>query len=104
MPGSAAREVDAQRTGVRAGRKDSRLHRLVAAGPEGSEIVDAFRASVSMAERAGNRIVRLVIEEIVAKVTSPPPTELAIHWKGGCHTQLFVARNQMGCHRRLYRS
>ena len=51
--------------------------------------------------RTKKRIVRLLIEEIIAKVTPEPHAqiELIIHWKGGKHTQLAIARNRTGHHR-----
>ena len=50
--------------------------------------------------RLKKRIVRLVIEEIVAEVTGDPPTiTLLIHWKGGKHTQLVIRKNRTGHHR-----
>lgn len=46
------------------------------------------------------RIVRTVLEEIVANVHEEPPrTELVLHWKGGVHTQLRIPRNVRGQHR-----
>jgi DNA invertase Pin-like site-specific DNA recombinase len=46
------------------------------------------------------RIVRLLIEEIIATMTSEPPhITLIIHWKGGRHTQLVVQKNRTGGHR-----
>jgi DNA invertase Pin-like site-specific DNA recombinase len=46
------------------------------------------------------RIVRLLIEEIVATVTAEPPqVALVMHWKGGKHTQLVVRKNRAGGHR-----
>ena len=52
--------------------------------------------------RTKKRIVRLVVEEIIAKAVWEPSAqiELVIHWKGGQHTQLQVARQQTGHHRR----
>jgi excisionase family DNA binding protein len=52
--------------------------------------------------RTKKRIVRLLIEEIMAKVvaTPQPQIELLIHWKGGTHTQLVIPRNRTGHHRR----
>ena len=52
--------------------------------------------------RTKKRIVRLVVEEIIAKAVWEPNAqiELVIHWKGGQHTQLQVARQQTGHHRR----
>jgi excisionase family DNA binding protein len=51
--------------------------------------------------RTKKRIVRLLIEEIIAKVTSEPhpQIELIIHWKGGKHTRLVIPRNRTGQHR-----
>jgi excisionase family DNA binding protein len=52
--------------------------------------------------RTRKRIVRLLIEEIVVKVLpgAREQIELTIHWKGGKHTQLVIARNRTGQHRR----
>ena len=46
------------------------------------------------------RIVRLLIEEIVAtSAVQPPEVTLVVHWTGGKHTQLVVRRNRPGGHR-----
>jgi DNA invertase Pin-like site-specific DNA recombinase len=48
------------------------------------------------------RILRTVLEEIVADVhDEPPQVELRLHWKGGVHTRLHVPRNRKGHHRRV---
>jgi len=44
------------------------------------------------------RILRAVIKEIVARVTDAR-LELVIHWQGGDHTELSVAKNRAGQHR-----
>ncbi|WP_204840123.1 recombinase family protein [Cereibacter azotoformans] len=44
------------------------------------------------------RILRVVLEEIVATLTEDR-IELLLHWKGGDHTRLGVARNRTGRHR-----
>jgi excisionase family DNA binding protein len=51
--------------------------------------------------RTKKRIVRLLIEEIIAKVMPEPhpQIELMIHWKGGKHTAVTIARNRKGHHR-----
>ncbi len=51
--------------------------------------------------RTKKRIVRLLIEEIIAKVVPAPQPqiELVVHWKGGKHTQLVIPRNTTGHHR-----
>jgi DNA invertase Pin-like site-specific DNA recombinase len=47
------------------------------------------------------RILRTVLEEIVAEVREDPPrTDLLLHWKGGVHTRLVVDRNARGHHAR----
>jgi hypothetical protein len=47
------------------------------------------------------RILRTVLEEIVADVQEDPPRiELLLHWKGGVHTRLRVPRNARGQHGR----
>jgi hypothetical protein len=48
------------------------------------------------------RILRTVIEEIVVNsVAEPAEHRLQIHWAGGVHTELRVARNKPGMHRRM---
>jgi len=48
------------------------------------------------------RILRTVLEEIVVNNTDDPPQHvLQLHWKGGVHTELRVARNGTGQHRRV---
>jgi hypothetical protein len=45
---------------------------------------------------------RTVIEEIVVNnVEEPAEHRLQIHWAGGVHTELRVARNKPGMHRRM---
>jgi len=48
------------------------------------------------------RILRTLLEEIVVNSTDDPPQHvLLLHWKGGVHTELRVARNGTGQHRRV---
>jgi DNA invertase Pin-like site-specific DNA recombinase len=48
------------------------------------------------------RILRTVLEDIVVTNTDEPPQHvLHLHWKGGVHTELRVARNGTGHHRRV---
>jgi hypothetical protein len=49
--------------------------------------------------RVKKHLVRLLIEQIVARVSSPSMLELVIHWKGGKHTELHVRKNRTGEHR-----
>ena len=47
------------------------------------------------------RIARTLLEEIVLDSTEDPPEHvLTLHWKGGVHTQVRVARPRTGQHRR----
>ena len=46
------------------------------------------------------RILRTVLREIVVNVTEDPPqVKLQLHWQGGVHTSLNVAKNRTGQHR-----
>jgi hypothetical protein len=45
------------------------------------------------------RILRTVLEEVVADTTDDPPAvHLKLHWAGGSHTQLTVRKNKTGDH------
>ena len=45
------------------------------------------------------RILRTVLEEVVADTTDDPPTvHLKLHWAGGVHTELIVRKNRTGYH------
>ncbi|MGH7320250.1 MAG: helix-turn-helix domain-containing protein [Candidatus Rokuibacteriota bacterium] len=59
-------------------------------------------AEAASESRTKKRIVRLLVEEMIATaVAAPSPQiELIIHWKGGKHTRLVIARNRSGQHRR----
>jgi DNA invertase Pin-like site-specific DNA recombinase len=51
--------------------------------------------------RIRKRLVRLLIEEIVATVDEAEPSiELVVHWKGGKHTALKIIKNRTGQHHR----
>ena len=47
---------------------------------------------------ARKRILRTVLEEVVVTV-EPGQLTLKLHWKGGDHTALTVAKNRAGQHR-----
>jgi DNA invertase Pin-like site-specific DNA recombinase len=48
------------------------------------------------------RILRTVLEEIVADTTSDPPAvHLKLHWAGGTHTELTVRKNRTGYHNHI---
>jgi DNA invertase Pin-like site-specific DNA recombinase len=47
------------------------------------------------------RLLRTVLEEIVANISDDPPLlHLRLHWCGGVHTELVIAKNATGRHRR----
>jgi hypothetical protein len=47
--------------------------------------------------RIRKRLVRLLIEEIIATVNEAEPSiDLVIHWKGGKHTALKISKNRTG--------
>ena len=48
--------------------------------------------------RIRKRVVRLLIEEIVATVNQNRSLELVIQWKGGKHTTLKNLKNRTGQH------
>jgi hypothetical protein len=51
--------------------------------------------------RIRKRLVRLLVEEIIATVNEVEPSiDLVVHWKGGKHTALKVAKNRAGQHSR----
>lgn len=51
-------------------------------------------------ESLKKRILRTVLKEIVVDVNDDPPeVEMTLHWSGGVHTQLRVAKNRTGQHR-----
>lgn len=52
----------------------------------------------SASSQLRKRILRTVIQEIVARVTDAR-VELIIHWQGGDHTELSVVKNRIGQHR-----
>jgi DNA invertase Pin-like site-specific DNA recombinase len=49
--------------------------------------------------RIKKRLVRLLIEEIVASVLADQKIQLIIHWKGGKHSLLYVRKSRTGEHR-----
>jgi hypothetical protein len=48
------------------------------------------------------RILRTVLQEIIADTTDDPPTvHLKLHWAGGSHTELTVRKNRTGYHNHI---
>jgi DNA invertase Pin-like site-specific DNA recombinase len=63
--------------------------------------VEALWAHTDAPVTLKKRILRTVLLEIVADVTSDPPAvSLHLHWTGGVHTALQVPKNRPGEHRR----
>jgi DNA invertase Pin-like site-specific DNA recombinase len=72
--------------------------RLLEMGKDLRRLWDEAQAAVELKKR----ILRTVIEEIVINsVEEPAEHRLQIHWAGGVHTELRVARNKTGMHRRM---
>ena len=72
--------------------------RLLEMGKDLRRLWDEAQAPVELKKR----IVRTVIEEIVVNsIAEPAEHRLQIHWAGGVHTELRVARNKPGMHRRI---
>ena len=72
--------------------------RLLVLGTDLRELWQHPAAPVALKKR----IVRTVLEEIVVTDAEEPPQHvLHLHWKGGVHTELRVARNGTGHHRRV---
>jgi DNA invertase Pin-like site-specific DNA recombinase len=77
---------------------DEQKRRLLEMGKDLRRLWDEAQAPVELKKR----ILRTVIEEIVVnRVEEPAEHRLQIHWAGGVHTELRVARNKTGMHRRM---
>lgn len=85
----------AELEGRRLSLSDAEVERLLALGGDLAKIWRHAAASVELKKR----IVRTVVREIIVNVSDDPPrTELCLHWHGGVHTTLSVARNPRGKH------
>jgi DNA invertase Pin-like site-specific DNA recombinase len=48
------------------------------------------------------RILRTVLQEVIADTTDDPPSvHLKLHWAGGSHTELTVRKNKIGYHNHI---
>jgi DNA invertase Pin-like site-specific DNA recombinase len=80
------------------GPTEEERERLLALGQDLEQLWEHPVTSRSLKKR----ILRSVLEEIVADVHDEPPSiELRLHWKGGVHTRLVVPRAGTGQHRRV---
>ena len=75
---------------------DEQKRRLLEMGRDLRRLWDEAQAAVELKKR----ILRTVIEEIVVNSVEAEH-RLQIHWAGGVHTELRVARNKPGMHRRM---
>ncbi|MEQ9408225.1 MAG: recombinase family protein [Fuerstiella sp.] len=65
----------------------------------GQDLETAWHHSQA-SESLKKRILRTVLEEIVVDVSDDPPeVVMTLHWSGGVHTQLRMAKNRTGQHR-----
>ena len=77
---------------------DEQRRQLLEMGKDLRRLWDESQAPVELKKR----ILRTVIEEIVVNSVEEPAEHcLQIHWAGGVHTELRVARNKTGMHRRM---
>jgi hypothetical protein len=68
---------------------------LLALGDDLEQLWDHPNSPVTLKKR----ILRTVLEEVVADTTDDPPTvHLKLHWAGGVHTELTVRKNRTGHH------
>lgn len=78
-----------------AGPSDTERQRLLELGDD----IEALWAHPAAPRALKKRILRAVLEEIVADVDEQPSRiELRLHWKGGVHTCLNLPRNARGHH------
>jgi excisionase family DNA binding protein len=76
---------------------EEQLHGLLRLGQDLSVVWH----HVSAPEALKKRILRTVLHEIIIDTTQEPPEHLlSLHWHGGVHTALRVARNTAGKHGR----
>jgi len=71
---------------------------LLALGDDLEQLWDHPNSPVTLKKR----ILRAVLQEIVADTTDGPPTvHLKLHWIGGSHTELTVRKNKTGYHNHI---
>ena len=93
-------EVEAQLATLASRRltlSDEQRHRLLTLGQDLAAVWAHPAASVALKKR----ILRTVLHEILLdRLSEPPEHVLQLHWHGGVHTELRVARNTAGKHGR----
>ena len=71
---------------------------LLALGDDLEQLWDHHDASPTLKKR----ILRTVLQEVIADTTDDPPTvHLKLHWVGGSHTELTVRKNKVGYHNHI---
>ena len=71
---------------------------LLTLGDDLEQLWDHPRSPITLKKR----ILRTVLEEIVADTTDDPPTVyLKLHWTGNSHTELTVRKNKTGYHNHI---
>jgi DNA invertase Pin-like site-specific DNA recombinase len=76
---------------------DAQRHRLLTLGRDLAAVWEHSAASVALKKR----LLRTVLHEIlIDRLSEPPEHVLQLHWHGGVHTELRVARNTAGKHGR----
>lgn len=77
---------------------DEQRHQLMALGDDLQKTWDHPLCPMPLKKR----ILRTVLHEIMAATTdNPPAVVLKLHWTGGTHTELVVAKNRTGRHERV---
>ena len=72
--------------------------RLLALGDDLEQLWDHPKSPVALKKR----ILRTVLEEVVADtIDDPPAVHLKLHWAGGSHTELTVRKNRTGYHNHI---
>ena len=93
-------EVEAQLATLASRRltlSDEQRHRLLTLGQDLGAVWEHPAASAALKKR----ILRTVLHEIIIDTRPEPPEHLLqLHWHGGVHTELRVARNPVGKHGR----
>jgi DNA invertase Pin-like site-specific DNA recombinase len=71
---------------------------LLNLGDDLEQLWDNPRSPITLKKR----ILRTVLQEIIADTTDDPPTvHLKLHWAGGSHTELTVRKNRTGYHNHI---
>jgi DNA invertase Pin-like site-specific DNA recombinase len=97
---ATAREIEARLGERNATRLEVGLEergRLLALGADLRRLWDHPATTAALKKR----LLRTVLEEIVVNTSADPPrVHLRLHWVGGVHTELSIAKNTTGRHRR----